>query len=258
IAALVYGFIRAAADGWSDGLTLGALGAGVLLLGVFAVVETRTKQPLMPLRLFANRDRATGYVAFLLGAAAMMSMFFFLTQFLQDVRGFGALATGFAFLPMAAGMFGMTRIVPRALPRFGPRPLVITGLVIMLSGLVWLTQLTPASGYWSGLFGPMALMGIGGGLSFVPITPTVMGSVPPRDAGAAGGVLQTMQQTGATLGLAVLVTVFGTAYRHAGGPAGGSAALVHAMTTAFTVSAVIAVAALVNAFFFASTRKQPA
>ncbi|WP_169734308.1 MFS transporter [Hamadaea tsunoensis] len=258
IAALVYGFIRAAADGWSDGLTLGCLAGGVLLLGVFVTVEARTKQPLMPLRLFAHRDRATGYLAFLLGPAAMMSMFFFLTQFLQDVRGFGALATGFAFLPMAAGMFGMTRIVPHALPRFGPRPLAVAGVTIMLSGLVWLTQLTPDSGYWSSLFGPMVLMGVGGGLSFVPLTPTIMGSVPPRDAGAAGGVLQTMQQTGATLGLAVLVTVFGTAYRHAGGPGGGTAALVTGMTTAFTVAAVIAVGALLNAFFFRGTRKQPA
>jgi EmrB/QacA subfamily drug resistance transporter len=255
VGALVNGFIRAASNGWSDGLTLVSLSLGAFLLVTFVAVEARSAQPLMPLRLFAHRDRAAGYLAFLIGPAAMMSMFFFLTQFLQTARGFSALATGFAFLPMAVGMFSMTRLVPRLLPRFGPRPLAITGNILLIAGLAWLTRLTSDSGYWTALFGPMAIMGVGGGLGFVPLTPTIMGSVPPQDAGAAGGILQTMQQTGATLGLAVLVTVFGTAYRHAGGPAGGTVSLVTGMTTAFTVSAVIACGALLNALFFRRTPK---
>jgi EmrB/QacA subfamily drug resistance transporter len=255
IAALVYGFIHAASHGWSTAATFVPIGLGGLLLAIFVIVEARTAQPLMPLRLFQHRDRAAGYAAFLLGPAAMMSMFFFLTQFLQAVRGFSALATGFAFLPMAAGMFAMTRVVPHALPRFGPRPLAVLGNLLLIAGLAWLTQLTPDSGYWTGLFGPMLVLGVGGGLGFVPLTPTIMASVPPQEAGAAGGVMQTMQQTGVTLGLAVLVTVFGTAYRHAGGPAGGSPALVDAMTTAFTVSASIAAAALLVAFTLRGTPK---
>src|SRR5262249_24080184 len=154
-----------------------------------------------PLRLFAHRTRAAGYLAFLLGPAAMMSMFFFLTQFLQIVRGFGALATGFAFLPMAAGMFSMTPVIPHAFPRFGPGPLAVTGNLLMIVGLVLLTRLTPETAYWPELFGAMLIMGIGGGLGFVPLTPTIMATVAPQDTGVAGGVLQTMQQTGATLGL---------------------------------------------------------
>src|ERR1051326_3543707 len=105
MASLVFGLIHAAAHGWSSGTSVATLTAGVLLLATFLVVEARMAHPLLPLRLFAERNRAAGYLNFLLGPAAMMSMFFFLTQFLQDARGFGALATGFAFLPMAGALF---------------------------------------------------------------------------------------------------------------------------------------------------------
>jgi predicted MFS family arabinose efflux permease len=212
------------------------VGVGLVLLAGFLVIEVRTHQPLLPLRLFADRNRAAGFLNFFLGPAAMMSMFFFLTQFLQDVRHFSALATGFAFLPLAAGMFVMTRLVPQLLPRFGPKPLALIGAATMVVGLGWLTQLHGDSGYATALLGPMLLMGLGGGLGFVPLTPVIMATVPPQDAGAAGGALQTMQQTGATLGLSILVNVFGTAMRSHHGPD----ALVYGMTTAFGVSVVIA------------------
>ncbi|GAA5187837.1 MFS transporter [Rugosimonospora acidiphila] len=258
IAALVYSFINAASAGWSSNQTRLTLAAGVLLLIAFLVIELRTKAPIMPLRLFADRNRAAAYVNFLLGPAAMMSMFFFLTQFLQEVRGFSALSTGFAFLPMAAGMFGMTRLVPRLLPRFGPKPLAVTGALVMIAGLVWLTQISVNSGYTDAILGPMVLLGLGGGLSFSPLTPVVMAGVEPKDAGAAGGVLQTMQQTGTSLGLAVLVTVFGTASRHAAvnapaGAAGAAHILVSGMDAAFTVGTFIAVAAFLVALTFRHT-----
>ena len=118
----------------------------------------------------------------------------------------------------------------------------------MVVGLAWLTQLTPSSGYVTGLLGPMILMGLGGGLAFVPLMPVIMATVPPQDAGAAGGALQTMQQTGSSLGLAVLVTVFGTSLRHAG--SSSPQAVVHAMTNAFTVSAAIAAVMVLVALTF--------
>lgn len=261
VAALVYTFIHAASGGWSSRETQLTLAAGVLLLIAFLVIEVRTRQPIMPLRLFADRNRAAAYLNFLLGPAAMMSMFFFLTQFLQEVRGFGALATGFAFMPMAAAMFAMTRLVPHLLHRLGPKPLVITGTLVMISGLIWLTQISTSSGYAGAILGPMLLMGLGGGLSFVPLTPVIMASVAPRDAGAAGGVLQTMQQTGSSLGLAVLVTVFGSAARHAaiGAPAGVAGAhhtLVAGMASAFTAAAIIAAGTVAVALTFRSTRRE--
>jgi EmrB/QacA subfamily drug resistance transporter len=233
VTSLVYGLLHAPAYGWSDPTTVAALSVGVVLLTTFVLVEARSPAPLMPLRLFADRNRAAGYANFLLGPAAMMSMFFFLTQYLQEIRHYSPLATGFAFLPMAVGMFGMTRVVPHLLPRFGPRPLAMVGAAAMAGGLAWLAQIGTATSYLPGIFGPMLVMGLGGGLAFVPLSPVIFASVPPRDAGAAGGVLQTMQQLGVSLGLAVLVTVAASAERH-------THDVVTGMTTAFTVSAAIA------------------
>ncbi|MBN6041484.1 MFS transporter [Amycolatopsis sp. 195334CR] len=246
IAALVYGFNQAATSGWTAGTTVLSLAGGLVLLAVFVLVELRTRQPLMPLGLFADRDRAAAYLNFFFGPMAMMSMFYFLTQFMQELSGFGPLATGFAFLPMAGAVFGLSRSVPRLLPRFGPKVLTITGCVLMIAGLAWLTRLTPDTAYFPGLFGPMLLMGLGAGTAFTPLNVIVMASVRPEDAGAAGGVLQTMQQLGSTVGLAVLVTVFGVASRGVEGALG----LTEGMTAAFTAAAVIATGTLVVALTF--------
>jgi EmrB/QacA subfamily drug resistance transporter len=249
VAALVYALLHAAAAGWSDARTVVPLAAGLACLAVFVVLEARTPAPLLPLRLFAERNRAAGYANFLLGPAAMMSTFFFLTQFLQNIRGYTALTTGVAFLPMAAGMFGMTRLVPRLLGSAGPKPLAVTGSLLMVGGLLWLTRLHPGTDYLTGVLGPMAVLGVGGGLGFVPLNAVIMAAIPASDAGAAGGALQTMQQVGSTLGLSVLVTVYGSALRGVGGHV-GPAAVVHGMTTAFTVAAGIAAATVLVALTF--------
>jgi MFS family permease len=256
VGTLVYGFIRAASVGWGAASTLVPMGVGVVLLAVFLVIESRTAQPLMPLRLFANRDRAAGYLSFFLGPMGMMSCFFFMTQFLQNVRGLSPLATGFAFLPMAVALFTMTRLMPWLLPRLGPKPLTMTGTALITGSVLWLTQLTAASGYFPGVFGPFLLLGIGGGLAFSPLSVVVMATVPVSDAGAAGGVLQTMQNIGATVGLAILITVFGTGSRRAlAHGADASHALVSGMTPAFAVSVGIGVLSFLVALTF---RKIPA
>ncbi|HWB38570.1 MAG TPA: MFS transporter, partial [Rugosimonospora sp.] len=213
VAALVYALLHAAETSWTGARTLLALAAGVACLVAFAAIETRAGAPMLPLRLFAERNRAAGFANFFLGPAAMMSTFFFLTQFLQNQRHYDALTTGFAFLPMAAALFGMARVVPRLLHRLGPKPLAVGGSLFMVAGLLWLTRLHPGTHYLTGLLGPMLVLGVGGGLGFAPLNPVIMATVAPADAGAAGGTLQTMQQLGSTLGLAVLVTVFGAALR---------------------------------------------
>ncbi|MFD2421084.1 MFS transporter [Amycolatopsis pigmentata] len=248
VAALVYGFIRAASEGWSDGPTLLSLVAGAILLVTFVAIQARSAAPMMPLRLFADRNRASAYLNFFLGPMAAMSTFFFLSQYLQKVHGFDALGTGFAFLPMALLVFTISRLIPRLLPRFGPKPLALAGTTAMVAGLVLLSRLGVASDYFPALFLPMVLMGLGMGLAFAPLNVIIMATVSDHDAGAAGGVLQTMQQTGATLGLAVLVTVFGTATRHATGSP--SQMLVAGMTPAFAASAAIAGVAFLVALTF--------
>jgi EmrB/QacA subfamily drug resistance transporter len=251
VGGLVYGFIRAAEAGWGDATALGSLIGGVALIALFLLIEVRTAQPLLPLRLFGDRDRAAGFVNFFLGPLSMMSAFFFLTQFLQEISGFGALTTGFAFLPMAVGVFVMSRTVPTLLPKWGPKPLAITGTTLMTLGMVWLSQLSPADGYLAGVLGPMVLLGLGGGLGFTALNVVIMGNVPPADAGAAGGTLQTMQQLGGTLGLAVVVTVAGAASRSAqAAGAAPEAVLTAGMNDAFAAAACFAALTVLVAFTF--------
>ena len=251
VAGLVYGFVRAASKGWGDPVVLLTLIGGVLLVGVFLLVERRATEPLLRLSLLADGTRARAYANMFLGPMAMTAVFFFLTQFIQDVLGFSPLVTGFAFLPMAASIFAVSRVMPRLLPRFGPKALTTTGAAMMVIALVWLTQLHVTSGYFPALFGPFLLMGIGAGLGFSPLNVIIMSTVPVRDAGAAGGALQTMQQVGSALGLAVLVTVFGrvsaTAIAHHQTPA---QVLVTGMTSAYVVAAGCAAASFIVALTF--------
>nr|WP_279588731.1 MFS transporter [Actinophytocola oryzae] len=246
VASLVFGFIQAADKGWSTGAAVWPLVVGGVLVVAFVVSQTRVANPMLPLRLFADRNRAAAYANFFLGPLSMMSAFFFMTQFLQEVSGYRALTTGFAFLPMAVGIFGMSRLVPRLLPRTGPKPLALTGSLLMAVGLWWMGQLSADSTYFAAILGPMILMGIGGGLAFSPLNVLIMGSVPPEDAGAAGGALQTMQQIGSTLGLAILVTIAGSAARGTT----GTAAVVTSATAAFTASSAIVLLTFLVALTF--------
>ena len=213
--ALVYGFVNAAQHGWSNTTTIGSFAAGAVLLATFVLTELRAEAPITPLRLFADRNRSTSYVARLLLVAGMMGMFFFLTQFLRGVLGYSDLTTGFAFVPLTAVVFISSQLSARVLvDRFGPHRLMIIGITLSTSGMLWLTQLGEHSGYVS-LIGPLLVFGTGNGLAFVPLTTAALDGVEPRDAGAASGLVNVMQQLGGALGLAVLVTVFGSASKSA-------------------------------------------
>jgi len=193
----------------------------------------------------------------------MFGMFFFLTQFLQDVLGFGALTTGIAFLPMTVLLFAVSRLVPRLIPRFGGYRLMIVGMIPVVIGMAWLSRVSPQTDYWTGIFGPMALLGAGMGVVFVPLTTASLAGVRPQESGAASSMVNVMQQLGGSVGLAVLVAVFGTATRDslAHPVAGLSAAafhthvLAHGMATAFTLAAIFDVAALVVIAAFLRDRK---
>ena len=243
--ALVYGFLRAASDGWGEAGALGSLGAGAALLAAFALLERRAAQPVMPLRLLADRDRAFAYAAFFLIPAGMFGVFYFLGQYLQDVLGYGPLRAGFAFLPMTLAMFAMIRTVPRLLPRLGAKAMIAGGLLLCLAGMLWLAALSAQSGY-AGVFGPMVLIGVGMGVAPVPISVTILSGVAPAEAGAAAGMLQTMQWVGAAVGLSVLVAVFGSAARGQGAHrgAGPHEVFTHAAGSAFAVGALFVAAAL--------------
>ena len=252
VSALVYAFIRAASSGWGDHLALASFGAAAALLVLFVLTETRARQPITPLRLFTDVSRAGSYLARLLLIAGMFGVFFFLTQFLQKIMGFSPIRAGVAFLPMTIALFGVSRLAPRLMPRVGTKPLMIAGMLPAIASMAWLWRVTPATGYWSGILGPMLLLGIGMGLVFVPLTTTSLAGVPAADSGAASGVVNMLQQVGGALGLGVLVAVYGTASRHAAAhPVAGLTplaqshyVLTHGMTAAFGFAALLDVCSL--------------
>ena len=238
---LVYGIIRAAADGWANETALAALAAAVVLLAGFLYHESRARQPITPLRLFADRRRAGSYLARLLIVAGMFGMFFFLTQFVQEILGFSPLQAGISFLPMTVALFGVSRLSPRLVSRFQPWTLMVAGMLPVVAGMAWLSRIAPGTGYLAGVLGPMVLIGAGMGVVFVPLTMASLSGVRPEDSGAASSMVNVMQQVGGSLGLAILVT----AASGAGRPGAGQAAVVHAMSSAFTLAAVLDVLALV-------------
>ncbi|MEU6659068.1 MFS transporter [Streptomyces sp. NPDC046821] len=211
---LVYGFIRASKNGWSDSVTLGAFGAAVVLLATFIAIERRSRQPITPLWMFRDRNRAGVYGMMLCLAAAIFGMFFFLTLFVQDVLGFSPLRTGLAFLPISGVIAVVAGITSRLLPRFGPKPFMVIGALLAATGLGWLTQIDIHSTYAGGVLGPTLILGSGMGLQFVTLTLMALSGVDTKDSGAASGVLNATQQVGGSLGLSILVTVFGTASRN--------------------------------------------
>ncbi|MEU3078767.1 MFS transporter [Streptomyces laurentii] len=241
MSALVYGFIRAAESGWADPLTLTSFALAAVLLAVFVVVESRAEQPITPLRLLADRNRATGYLALLFVMAAGNAMFFFLTQFLQEVLGFTPIQAGLAFVPLALLILGASSVAARMLPRTGPRLLTAAGAAAISAGLVWFTRLTPEADYLSALLGPLLVAGLGMGTLLVGVTTVLMSGIAPKETGAASGLLNVMQQTGGALGLALMVTVFGAAARDAaeevpaglGTKAAADFVLTEGVTTAF-------------------------
>jgi predicted MFS family arabinose efflux permease len=214
MASLVYGFIRAADDGWRDPWTLAAFGAAVVLLAAFILIESRTREPITPLKMFSSRNRSGSYVIMLSLAAAMFGMFFFIVLFVQNVLGYSPIKAGLAFLPVTVAIFIAAGLSTRLLPRFGPKPFLITGAGLTGTGLAWLTQIQTDTTYLSGVLGPMLLFGFGMGLNFVTLTLTAVSGVAQHESGAASGLLNATQQVGGSLGLSILVTAFGTASRN--------------------------------------------
>ena len=213
---LVYGFIRASEDGWGDPWTLGAFGSAAVLLTGFLLIESRTAQPITPLRMFRDRNRSGSYGIMLCLAAAMFSIFFFVTLFVQDVLGYSPLRAGVAFLPISVAIVTAAQISARLQSRFGAKPFLVAGSLLVTVGITWLTRIDPGSSYLSGVLGPTVLFGLGMGSVFVPVMLTAVSGVAPQESGAASGMLNTTQQVGGSLGLSILVTVFGTASRNEG------------------------------------------
>jgi len=238
--AVVFGIVHAATAGWSDDVTLVSLAAGLVLLALFVVNEQHAAQPITPLRLFASRERAGAYLARVLFVGAMFGQFFFVTQYLQGVSGYGPLEAGVAFLPLTLVMFSMVFVVPRLVTRLGSARLLAGGVVVALAGMTWLSQISAHTPYLTGIALPMMVLGIGAGAAFTPLTSAGVAGVATEDAGAASGLVNVAHQLGGSLGLGVLVTVFASAL-----PAHARAAgLAHAVSISLMVGAAMLALAL--------------
>jgi MFS family permease len=249
MAGIVLGLVEAGSDGWTSSVTIGALALGVVLLGVFVRIETRAQEPILPLRLFVNSTRTAANVSRGLVYAGMYGMFFFLGQFLQDVEAYSSLRAGIAFLPVPASVFLSSQLVSKVLVnRIRPKLLMLSGIAMTVTSLVLSSQLHAGASY-PRLLVDLVLLGAGTGTSLVPLTTASLAGVAPGDAGAASGLVNVIQQVGAALGLAVLVTVLEAVAGHAqlgvGVGVGASAPLVHGLDVTFAAGALFGLAALV-------------
>ena len=209
--ALVYGIVSAASHGWQDLQTQLSIGTGVLLLIVFTGLEAHVAQPLLPLRLLIHRERATAYVSRMLFLGAMVSFFFFATQFLQNILHFTPLQAGLAFLPMTIPTFIASLFVPRLSQYLGNHGLLLLALGCGGVGMFGLSQVTAHTAFTTGIALPMLLIGLGNGAALAPLTISGVADVKPQDMGAASGLVNVAHQLGSTLGLSLLIVLFAAA-----------------------------------------------
>ena len=216
VALLVYGLSNAGTDQagvshWTDTKVVASLVAAAVLLVAFVLIESRSRQALLPLRILANRSRSGAYLIMLLVATAMFGIFFFLTIFVQTVLGYSALKSGVAFLPFAGTIVVVSGVASQQISRVGARPLMLTGTAVTAGGMYWFSHLNVHSDYLNGLLGPILVTATGLGLLFVPLSLVALNRVRHEESGVASSLINTGQQVGGAIGLAALGTVAWTA-----------------------------------------------
>ena len=258
LVSLVYGFNKAAEAGvgWGDPLTLTLLAVSVVLLVSFVLYERRASHPLLPLRVVLDRNRGGSYLVFLLIGAGLFAIFLFLTFYFQQTLGYSPLKSGFAFLPFSGGIIVGAGIVSQLLPRVGPRPLILVGLVLGVAGMLWLTQIEATSSYVTDVLPAEIAISLGMAAVFVPASSTALVGVAEHDAGIASAVLNTAQQVGGSLGLALLTTFYAsTVNGHLADGESPAASFVAGYHVAFVSGAVLLAIALVISAVAISAKK---
>ena len=243
--ALVYGFSEADRKGWGASSTMAFLAAGVVLLVLLVVIQSRVERPLLPLRIVWHRNRGGSYLAMLIASITLFGVFLFLTFYLQRTLGYSPVKSGLAYLPMIGCIIATSTICSTVLlPRFGPRPLVTIGMLLGAAGMVVFAQLGVHSTYAAHILPGLILLGPGLGLIFAPAFNTATSGVDPGDSGVASATVNTAQQVGGSLGTALLNTIATTATAgfvagKAASPAIAAEGAVHGYTTAFWWAAAI-------------------
>ena len=238
---LVYGFSQAVGHGWGNSSTYRYFIFSAIFLAAFLILESKVKNPLLPLRVLTERNRGGSYISSILVGTGLFAMFLFLSIYMQSFLGYSSLRAGFAFLPFSAGVIVFAGVASQLLPKVGPRPLLVTGLIAGGIGLLYLSRITPTSSYATAILPALLVMSSGLALFFIPTASTGLHNSGEHDAGVASAVLNTSQQIGGSLGAALLNTLAissTTAYiKSHKVPATDPAAAVHGFSTTFIYGA---------------------
>jgi EmrB/QacA subfamily drug resistance transporter len=262
LVSLVYGFTKAAEDGWGAGPTIAFIAAGVVLLVLFVIIELRSSNPLLPLRIVLDRNRGGAFLASLLVGAGLFGAFLFLTFYFQIVLHYSPLKAGAASLPVTLGVLVAAGLASQFMPRVGAKPLMIIGGVVGAAGMLYLTQLGVTTSYAVHLLPALLVLGLGLGLMFVPLSSLALVGVPEHDAGAASAALNATQQVGGSLGTALLNTLYTNAvaaYLASHLPPSAQTqvkGLVHGYVTAFAWGAALVFLAAIVVVALVQVRKE--
>jgi EmrB/QacA subfamily drug resistance transporter len=251
--ALVYGFTKAGLDGWGSSTTLILFAAAAVFLVSFIFIEQRAEHPLLPLRVVLDRNRGGSFLASLLVGTAMLGTFLSLTYYFQGTLHYSAMKSGFAFVPFSLGIITGATLASRLLPRFGPRAIMMGGLSLGAIGLGVFTTIGVHSAYVSAVLPAEIIVSLGMGLSFVAMSSTALIGVQPSDAGVASALVNATQQTGSSMGAALINTIATSATVsylavHGTSAAAVTAGAIHGYTTAFAFSAIMLALAALTAF----------
>ena len=255
LALLVYAMVDATSAGWTSTATILRIVGALVLLAAFVVIELRTKKPLVPFSIFRRRTlRGANIVGILIGMS-LFSMFFLITLYLQQVLGDSALEAGISYLPLALSIIVAAGAAGALVTRIGFKPVLIAGMVLVAAALAWFTQVSADGSFWVDVLGPSILAGLGLGLAFVPVTIAAMSGSSHEEAGLASGLINTSQQVGGALGLAILASIANSSTSSAleSGTA-QKVALTQGFSDAFTVGACFAIAGAILAAFLISSR----
>jgi predicted MFS family arabinose efflux permease len=233
---LVYALVDATRVGWGSTQTIGLLAVSALLLAAFVAIERRSSAPLVPFSIFRSRTITGANAVGLLIGASLFSMFFFISLYMQQVLGYSAIHAGLSYLPLALTIVVSAGIASQLTTRIGYKPVLAVGMAFIGAGLIWFSQVSVHGSFLSDILGPSLLAAIGLGLAFVPNTIAAVSGVADRDAGLASGLINTSQQVGGALGLAVLSTVANSVTGNSHTPA----ALTNGFQSAFLAGAGIA------------------
>jgi EmrB/QacA subfamily drug resistance transporter len=262
LALLVYALVNTDSAGWASAETIGLFAVSAALLVAFVVIELRATAPLMPLGIFKLRSLTGANIVGLLLGAAIFSMFFFLSLYMQQVLGYSALKSGFAYLLVAVVIIFAAAASQALVTRFGVKTILTIGMSLLTLGLLWFTQIDVQGGYLVDLVPGFVLAGIGLGFSFVPVSIAALQGVRPHEAGIASGLINTSQQVGGALGIAILSTIATTHTESLIEDAGGAqsavpGALTEGFQYAFAVGALMAVIGLIATLVFLDRDRRP-